>query len=225
MRCTLVGATFAPSCASSVGEARLAKEAGRRRFIPSYRYYVFWLPLVLAIAIAVGLARGGKISNLAEIGVRAWWLLIVAFALLITATFLPRSMHELAVVLVVASYVLLLIFILMHRQMAGLWVAGLGILMNFTVIAVNSGMPVMLEAVEVSFGSADMALGARHVLLTEETHLAFLADVIPLPYGVISLGDVFLAIGLGVFVEDQIRRPIRLFARGARGTPGSAAQR
>ena len=150
------------------------------------------MPLVLVIAIAVGLARGGKISNLAEIGVRAWWLLIVGFALLVTARFLPRSMHDLAVGLVLASYVLLLIFILMHRQMAGLWVAGLGILMNFTVIAVNGGMPVMLEAVEVAFGSADMALGAKHVLLTEETHLAFLADVIPLPYGVISLGDVFL---------------------------------
>ncbi|MGB5185692.1 MAG: DUF5317 family protein, partial [Acidimicrobiia bacterium] len=113
------------------------------------------MPLVLVIAIAVGLARGGKISNLAEIGVRAWWLLIVGLALLITATFLPRSMHELAVVLVVASYVVLLVFILMHRQMAGLWVAGLGILMNFTVIAVNGGMPVMVEAAEIAFGSAD----------------------------------------------------------------------
>ncbi len=177
------------------------------------------MPLVLVIAIAVGLARGGKISNLAEIGVRAWWLLIVGFALLVTAGFLPRSMHDLAVGLVLASYVLLLIFILMHRQMAGLWVAGLGILMNFTVIAVNGGMPVMLEAVEVAFGSADMTLGAKHVLLTEETHLAFLADVIPLPYGVISLGDVFLAIGLGVFVEDQIRRPVRLFAAEPKAPP------
>ena len=183
------------------------------------------MPLVLIIAIAVGLARGGKISNLAEIGVRAWWLLIIGLALLITAAFLPRSMHDLAVVLVVASYLVLLIFMLMHRQMAGIWVAGLGILMNFTVIAVNGGMPVMVEAVEIAFGSGDMSLGAKHILLTEETHLAFLADVIPLPYGVISLGDVFLAIGLGVFVEDQIRRPVRLFAHGAQGTPGSAAER
>jgi hypothetical protein len=200
-------------------------EGGRWQLKLRYRCHVLWMPLVLVIAIAVGLARGGKISNLAEIGVRAWWLLIVGLAMLITATFLPRSMHDLAVVLVVASYVLLLIFIRMHRQMAGLWVAGLGILMNFTVIAANSGMPVMLEAVEVSFGSADIVLGAKHVLLTDETRLAFLADVIPLPYGVISLGDVFLAIGLGVFVEDQIRRPVRLFARGAQGTPGSAAER
>jgi hypothetical protein len=39
------------------------------------------------------------------------------------------------------------------------------------------------------------------------------------------MGDVFLAIGVGVFLEDQVRRPVRLFAHGVEGTPGSAADR
>jgi len=181
--------------------------------------------LVLVIAIAVGLARGGKLSNLTEIGVRAWWLLFIGFGLQLGATFLTRSMHDLAVGLILASYLPLLLFVLLNRQMAGLWVAGLGILMNFTVIAANSGMPVMIEAVILAGGSADVALGAKHVVLTEATHLAFLADVIPLPGSVISMGDVFLAIGVGVFLEDQVRRPVRLFAHRVQGTPGSAAER
>ena len=180
--------------------------------------------LVLVIAIAVGLARGGKLSNLTEIGVRAWWLLIVGFGLQLGATFLPRSMQSLAVGLILASYVPLLVFVLLNRQMAGLWVAGLGVLMNFTVIAANGGMPVMLEAIKLAGGATDIA-GARHIVLTENTRLAFLADVIPLPHGVISMGDVFLAIGVGVFLEDQIRRPVRLFAHRVQGTPGSAAKR
>lgn len=181
--------------------------------------------LVLAIAIAVGLARGGKLSNLTEIGVRAWWLLIFGFGLQLAATFLPRSSQSLAVGLILASYVPLLLFVLLNRQMAGLWVAGLGVLMNFTVIAANGGMPVMLEAVKLAGGATDVALGAKHVVLTEETHLAFLADIIPLPRSVISMGDVFLAIGVGVFLEDQVRRPVRLFAHRVQGTPGSAAER
>jgi len=180
--------------------------------------------LVLAIAIAVGLARGGKLSNLTEIGVRAWWLLFIGFGLQLAATFLPRDMHDLAVGLILASYVPLLVFVLLNRQMAGLWVAGIGVLMNFTVIAANAGMPVMLEAVKLAGGSVDVALGARHIVLTESTHLAFLSDIIPLPGSVISLGDVFLAIGVGVFLEDQVRRPVRLFAHRVQGKPGSAAE-
>ncbi|MEN8235185.1 MAG: DUF5317 domain-containing protein [Actinomycetota bacterium] len=181
--------------------------------------------LVLAIAIVIGLARGGKLSNLTEIGVRAWWLLFLGFGLQIGATFLPVRMHELAVGLILSSYLPLLLFVWLNRQMAGLWVAGIGVLMNFTVIAVNSGMPVMLAAAELAGGSSDVILGAKHVVLTESTHLAFLADVIPLPGNVISIGDVFLAVGVGVFLEDQIRRPLRLFAHRVQGTPGSAADR
>ncbi|HZJ48138.1 MAG TPA: DUF5317 domain-containing protein [Acidimicrobiia bacterium] len=181
--------------------------------------------LVLVIAVAVGLARGGKLSNLTEIGVRSWWLLFIGFGLQIGAVFLPRSEHDLVVGLILAAYAPLLLFVWLNRQMAGLWVAGIGILMNFTVIAVNGGMPVMLEAVKLAGGSVDMVLGAKHVALTETTQLAFLSDVIPLPKNVISLGDVFLAIGVGVFLEDQIRRPVRLFAHRVQGTPGSAADR
>jgi hypothetical protein len=181
--------------------------------------------LVLAIAILVGLARGGKLSNLTSIDVRAWWLLFLGFALQIGGSFIPVRLHELAVGLILSSYLPLLVFVWLNRQMAGLWVAGIGILMNFTVIALNGGMPVMLAAAELAGGSTDLALGAKHVVLDESTRLAFLADVIPLPANVISIGDVFLVIGVGVFLEDHIRRPLRLFAHRVQGEPGSAADR
>ncbi len=181
--------------------------------------------LVLVVAIIVGLARGGKLSNLTEIRVRAWWLLFLGFGLQFASVFLPVDKHDLAVALILSAYVPLLIFVWLNRKKAGLWMAGIGVLMNFTVIALNTGMPVMLEAVKVAGGAANMALGAKYVMLDDTTRLAFLADVIPLPKNVISLGDVFLAIGVGVFLEDQIRRPVRLFAHGVQGTPGSAADR
>jgi hypothetical protein len=41
---------------------------------------------------------------------------------------------------------------------------------------------------------------------------------------VISLGDVFLAVGLGWFIESELRRPIRWFKRGARAKAGSASR-
>jgi len=179
--------------------------------------------LALVIAVVVGLARGGKLSNLTEIRVRAWRLLFLGFGLQFAVVFLPDSNRDLVLTLVLSAYVPLLLFVWLNRQMAGLWLAGVGILMNFTVIAINSGMPVMIDAVRIAGGAADMVMGAKYVVLTESTRLAFLADVIPLPKNVISLGDVFLAIGVGVFLEDQIRRPVRLFAHRVQGTPGSAA--
>ena len=186
---------------------------------------MLWMLFVIVLAIVVGWSRGGRLANLTEIRVRIWWLLFIGFGLQAVALFLPSDRHDLAVTLILASYVPLLLFVWLNRRMAGMWIAGIGILMNFTVIALNAGMPVMLEAIEVAGGGGIPDLGARHVVMTDATRLPFLGDVIPLPANVISIGDVFLAIGIGVFVEDRMRQPIPLFARGAHGTPGSAAPR
>jgi hypothetical protein len=67
----------------------------------------------------------------------------------------------------------------------------------------------------------------KHVVLDASTKLSFLADVIPLRMlgqgQVVSLGDVFLAVGLGRFLEFELRRPVRWFKRGARAQAGSAS--
>jgi hypothetical protein len=180
--------------------------------------------LVIAISIVVGLLRGGKLRNLTEIRVTLWWLLPLGFLLLAASAFVPTDMHELAVALILTSYLPLLLFVWLNRDLTGIWIAGLGILMNFTVILANEGMPVLEAAAEIAGGSGDLVLTAKHVLLTPATRLPFLGDVIPLPGAVLSLGDVFLAIGVGSFLEDQIRQPLTLFAHGAHGTPGSASE-
>ena len=182
-----------------------------------------WMLLVIAISIGVGLLRGGNLRNLTEIRVTLWWLLPLGFLLLAASGFIPPDMHDLAVALILTSYLPLLLFVWLNRDLTGIWIAGLGILMNFTVILANEGMPVLGAAAEIAGGGGDLVLTAKHVLLTPATRLPFLGDVIPLPGAVLSLGDVFLAIGVGAFLEDQIRRPLSLFAHGVQGTPGSAS--
>jgi hypothetical protein len=183
-----------------------------------------WMLLVLIISVAVGWVRGGSLRNLTEIRVKMWWLLPLGFIVLAASAFVPNDKHELAVALVLVSYLPLLLFVWLNRELTGMWIAGLGILMNFTVIVLNSGMPVLTEAVSIAGGSSDIVLGAKHVILDEGTRLPFLADIIPLPGAVLSLGDVFLAIGIGAFLEDQMRKPLSLFAHGVSGVPGSAAE-
>lgn len=180
--------------------------------------------LVLAISIIVGWARGGKLRNLTEIRVRLWWLLPLGFILLAASALVPADRHQLAVTLILVSYLPLLLFVWLNRDVTGIWIAGLGILMNYTVIVLNGGMPVLEEAAVIAGGSSSLALGAKHVIVDSNTLFPFLADIIPLPGAVLSLGDVFLAIGIASFIEDQMRKPLPLFAHGASGVAGSAAE-
>lgn len=182
-----------------------------------------WLFVVIAVSVVVSLLRGGKISNFPEIYARGWWLLFVGFGMQIAANYVPTSNREIAVWLVLLSYLPLLLVVALNQRMPGMWISGIGILMNLAVIALNNGMPVLPQAIELAGGDPDMILDAKHVVLDATSHLPFLADIIPIPRSVISLGDVLLAIGLGVFIEDQLQQPLRLFRHRVQGIPGSAA--
>lgn len=137
------------------------------------------------------------------------------------------------IAMVLTSFGLLMILVLLNRTKPGMWLAGIGVLMNFTVIAINGGMPVLAGAAEVASGFAvsepDLSGTFKHVLMDESSKLTFFADVIPLRLAgrseVISIGDIFLAVGLGVFLEHELRRPRRWFKKGARAQAGSAADR
>tara|TARA_B100000686_G_C16417860_1_gene775593 strand:- start:175 stop:744 length:570 start_codon:yes stop_codon:yes gene_type:complete len=182
-----------------------------------------WIAAVITISVLVALLRGGKLSNIADIRLSGSLILALAWAMQIGAIFASDQESILPIMLVMASFVALLIFVWLNRHQQGLWIAAIGILMNLTVIGVNEGMPVLPEAVELAGGTFDATtLNAKHVVLDNSTKLAFLSDIIPFPGSVISLGDVFLAIGLGVFIENHLTRPRKLFRHGASGRPGSA---
>jgi hypothetical protein len=191
-----------------------------------------WLAVVLLISIGLALARGGRLLNLSEVKLRAWPLLVLGFGMQVAADRIPTDRswsHDAAVTLVILSFIPLITIAWLNRHEAGMWLVGLGVFMNFTVIAVNGGMPVLPEAASLGLGrditAVDFDALSKHVLLDEGTRLAFLGDVIPVRVlrNVISLGDVFLAIGLGVFVEDQMRRPVRWFKHGLNETGGGSA--
>ena len=193
---------------------------------------MLWLAIVIFLALAIAVLRGGRLVNLGDIELTAWWLLFIALGLQIGTGFLPEENWSewVGLTMVLGSFCLLMILVLLNRSKPGMWIAGLGVLMNFVVIAANGGMPVLAGAAEVASGftvsSPDLSGTFKHVLLDESSRLTFFADVIPLRLvgigEVISLGDIFLALGLGVFLEHELRRPRRYFKHGAQAQPGSA---
>ena len=196
---------------------------------------MLWLALVIFVALAIAVIRGGRLINLGDIELRWWWLLFIALGLQLGTRLLPDDggFGWIGVAMVLVSFVLLMALVLANRSKPGMWIAGLGVLMNFMVIAVNGGMPVLAGAAEVASGftvsQPDLTGSFKHILLDETSRLTFFADVIPLRLlgigEVISLGDIFLAMGLGVFLEHELRRPRRYFRKGAQAQPGSASPR
>jgi hypothetical protein len=191
---------------------------------------MLWLAIVLFFALTIAILRGGRLVNLGDIELRSWWLLFIAFGLQAGTSWIPAEAESLGLVMILGSFAMLMVLVLLNRTKAGMWIAGIGVLMNFTVIALNGGMPVLAGAAEVASGftvtEPNLAGSFKHVHLDETSRLTFFADVIPLRLAgigeVISLGDVFLALGLGVYLENELRRPRRYFKRGAHSQTGSA---
>jgi hypothetical protein len=158
----------------------------------------------------------------------------LGFGIQAVAVFLPDEgwSEGLAPYVILLSYVPLVVAVGINRDKPGMLLAGLGILANFTVIAMNGGMPVLGDSIRAASGFAietPVISDAKHVMFDESTQLGFLADVIPLRiFGqghVISLGDVLLAIGLGVFLEGELRKPVRWFKHRAASKSGSGSAR
>lgn len=195
---------------------------------------MLWLASVLFLSLAMAILRGGRLINLGDIELTAWWLLFLAFGLQLGTKWLPEESwsETMGLVMVLVSFALLMVLVLLNRTKPGMWIVGIGVLMNFTVIALNGGMPVLLGAAEAAsaftVSDPDLSGSFKHVVLDETSRLTFFADVIPFRLvgigEVISLGDIFLALGLGVFLEHELRRPRRWFKRGANAEPGSATR-
>ncbi|MDH4116294.1 MAG: DUF5317 domain-containing protein [Acidimicrobiia bacterium] len=195
---------------------------------------MLWLAVVMFVALALAVLRGGRLTNLADIRLKLWWLLPLSFALQLGTRLLPeRSWTDVAgVAMVLGSYVPLIGLVFANRDRKGMWLAGIGVLLNFSVILLNGGMPVLSEAALVASGyspTPQIADSYKHITLDVTSRLPFLADVIPMRIAgqgtVLSLGDVFLAVGLARFLEAELRRPVRWFKPGVKLSGGSATRR
>ena len=91
---------------------------------------MLWLAIVLFIALAMAVLRGGRLTNLGDIELRAWWLLLVALGLQVATIWLPDSnwAEGLGLAMVLISYGLLMALVVLNRNRTGMWLAGLGVL-------------------------------------------------------------------------------------------------
>lgn len=175
--------------------------------------------MVLLIAVALGLAGGffrartsGRVYQTVDI--KLVGLVLLAYLPQFFAFYLPatrsRVPDEWIPWILISSQLLLLVFAWANRKYPGFWLLGLGLLANFTVIALNGGMmPLLPEVADqlVLPGSESMlqrgqrvGFGKDILLAKEDTVLWFLGDIFLLPAHfnyplAFSLGDILISTG------------------------------
>jgi len=166
----------------------------------------------ILLGLLLGLVRHRSLTHLAQLRLRASWLVLLA--VLIQILILPLGPKAKPILtwgmeyLHIASYLLLVLFAVINYRERALWPMALGMLSNFIVITANGGhMPASLDALRAAGRTATVAqlltegVSGNVVVMSDQTKLNFLGDIFWLPGWVplanaFSIGDLLLAIGV-----------------------------
>lgn len=204
--------------------------------------------MILAVAVVLGLLvslaryKTKALDRIAALPLRSAWLALLALVLqypLLLAPFGETQQVLLHQILFLVSHLLLLAFVWLNRSMFGIQIVCLGVVLNLAAILANGGfMPVSPEVlVRINPGTSleQFPAGLHYgyskgiILARQETNLWLLSDVLVLPPPfpwptAFSLGDIFLALGVGVLLQGPrnlvslaARNQARPLSRGADG--------
>jgi predicted MFS family arabinose efflux permease len=167
--------------------------------------------LAFAAGVLVAWALGARLSAMADVRFRGDFLVFLSLGIqLVIFTPLAERVPAGSIVpLHLASYALLVVFLLANLRVPSFWLVGFGVASNVLVIAANQGrMPVTAAAWNAGGGDATLlAAGTddNNVLAGPGTHLSWLGDVFVLPHGIpfaaaISIGDILVVLGAVGFI-------------------------
>lgn len=182
------------------------------------------------VAVALGLALGGKLSNLVGVELRGFPYIIASLVVrlagvLLTGRVLPTV--PLCTGIHVISYGLLLYGLYLNLAIPEFRVIALGSFLNFLAIVVNGGrMPVLPRAIDplepsnaVLFSNTSLT----HKIIDSATRLQFLGDIFKFSFlqrtpKAFSPGDAIMVAGLISFIVRAMKG--RFSSPGSHGTMG-----
>ena len=182
------------------------------------------LLLAVIVSIVIALLRGGRFATLIGVPVRWGVLAVAAFAIQALFIYQTPSRKALGIWswqewLFCASHLLLLGMVWANRNLPGVKLIGLGLLLNLAVMIANGGwMPVAPDAI-VKVGYTGLApslepgmrvYSSKNIILpAEQTRLQFLSDIFilarpfPVP-SVFSPGDAVVAVGVWALIQSAM---------------------
>lgn len=173
----------------------------------------------LVISIVIGLLRKGNLKSLSKIPLKKLELIFISFIIRYLPLVLKGNLLETAarfnLIIVSASYLLLLYALTSNWHIKTMRLVTLGIFLNFVVIAINGGkMPVSIPALDI-VGLDELKpllfdpSYLYHTAINSATRLNFLGDIFPLPPPyprprVFSIGDLLMGIGIFLTIQDAM---------------------
>jgi len=174
--------------------------------------------VVISIVIAVIVNKG--LRGIEHKKVEQFYLILLGFAIqlvIFSQKFSYSKLNFLTPILYIYSLLILLIFMVLNFQYKGIKIAGIGFLSNLAAIVSNGGyMPQDLPKIELVWGmeKAELLKQTGHlnngIVMSSNTHLNFLSDVIAIPklkflMGVYSIGDAIITIGITIFIFEFLK--------------------
>lgn len=180
---------------------------------------------LIIFAVLISLINGGRIKNLFKMNLKYSWFLVIT-ALLNIAVLLCITRFNLAhrrELMMVYPYLNLFTFFVMiffsiaNNKYFAFNIIAIGLALNLMAMINYAGfMPVLKEALVYNGSVHELAalensLSMTHTLLVSGKTFNVLADTIPIGKfisfkTVISIGDIFLSLGLFMLVEDVMKR-------------------
>lgn len=170
------------------------------------------LLVFIILGFGTGLLVKGKLSGLVKL--RGLWLPIVAVSASAILGYTPHIPTIPKALIISLSYICNFYFFILNRYyIIAAILSGFGTLSNFIVIALNSfRMPISEYALIYYPDMTAEAVLKSHadyfVAVDGDAKLLILGDVIcvPIPYlgGFISVGDVFLSVGIFVLIVSAM---------------------
>lgn len=173
----------------------------------------------LVVAIVIGLLLKGDIRKLDASNLKGIYLAFFAFLIeFILFTLIRKKVIERSIVTYIfylIQYILILSFVFVNRLDYAILIIGIGIFLNALAIFLNGGaMPVSASAMVKAGMAPSLDLVKEtmasseglYQVATSKTVLAFLGDCIALGKYVISIGDIFIALGLMGYVIKEMKK-------------------
>lgn len=190
---------------------------------------MFFVVLVLVIAIGASLVRGGRFHRIGRAPLRTTWLLFVGVALQIASDAGVvlgwfEGTGTISYGLLLTSQVVVLAWVLRNGYLPGLALVAIGLALNAAVMGANGAMPVHPEAIAALGQDPGELVRGKHVLLDDDTRWWWLADIWPVPpiRSIISIGDVVLAAGLLPITHHLMTFRTPAERRGTATVPGDS---
>jgi hypothetical protein len=180
------------------------------------------LVLLVALALLTVPLAGGRLIGLLDVHLRGLPILVAALLVqVLVISVVPDASKTVITWLHLATYLAALGFVAMNLRIRGMWVVGLGGLLNFVAIAANGGvMPARAEALH-SAGRRVSSRAFENSTSVRGARLSFLGDVFAMPASwplanVFSIGDVLIAVGVAIVVHQACGSLLTADGRRAR---------